>query len=63
MRVLAGGGEEHRATLGAGRYFGEIAPMFGLRRSASARAHRDAVLIGYTLRDFREQWASQPHQD
>jgi putative ABC transport system ATP-binding protein len=55
VRLLADGGEEHRATLGPGRYFGEIAPMFGARRSASARARTDAVVTSYTLRDFRDQ--------
>lgn len=54
VRLLADGGEEHRATLTAGRYFGEIAPMFGSRRSASARARTDAAVTSYTLRDFRD---------
>jgi putative ABC transport system ATP-binding protein len=40
-------------------YFGELAPMFGLRRSASVRAGaRGATVTGYTLRDFREQQSS-----
>jgi putative ABC transport system ATP-binding protein len=54
VRLLADGGEEHRATLTPGRYFGEIAPMFGIRRSASARARTDSAVTGYTLRDFRD---------
>ncbi len=32
--------EETVATVEAGNYFGELAPMFGLQRSASARAPR-----------------------
>jgi putative ABC transport system ATP-binding protein len=38
-----------------GKYFGELAPMFGLRRSATARAMRTepTAVTGYTLRDFR----------
>lgn len=38
-----------------GGYFGELAPMFGLRRSATARAKADgpAHVTGYTLREFR----------
>lgn len=38
-----------------GGYFGELAPMFGLRRSATARASADepAHVTGYTLREFR----------
>jgi putative ABC transport system ATP-binding protein len=38
-----------------GGYFGELAPMFGLRRSATARASEagPAHVTGYTLREFR----------
>jgi putative ABC transport system ATP-binding protein len=38
-----------------GGYFGELAPMFGLRRSATARASSAgaARVTGYTLREFR----------
>jgi putative ABC transport system ATP-binding protein len=43
----------HRAV--AGEYFGELAPMLGLPRSATARAVGPAVLTGYTLRSFRAQ--------
>src|SRR4051794_4873249 len=41
-----------RATAGA--YFGELAPMLGLPRSATARAVGPAVLTGWTLRSFRK---------
>jgi putative ABC transport system ATP-binding protein len=55
-RELAGGGEELLTVIEAGGYFGELAPMFGLRRSATARATSSgAKLTGYTLRDFRTQ--------
>ncbi len=49
------GGENLLAVVEPGNYFGELAPMFGLRRSATARASADkpAVVTGYTLRDFR----------
>ena len=49
------GGENLLAVVEPGNYFGELAPMFGLRRSATARANADgpAVVTGYTLRDFR----------
>jgi len=53
VRSLADGGEEVLERVGPGRYFGELAPLFGLRRSASARALGPAVVIGYTLADFR----------
>jgi putative ABC transport system ATP-binding protein len=64
VRELAGGGEELLTVVsaGAGGYFGELAPMFGLRRSATARAAAtgSAVVTGYTLRDFRERREPQP---
>jgi putative ABC transport system ATP-binding protein len=42
-------------------YFGELAPMFGLRRSATARAaDRPTVVTGYTLRDFRSRRGAEP---
>ncbi len=56
VRELAGGGEEVLARIDPPGYFGELAPMFGLRRSATARAGADgATVTGYTLRDFRER--------
>jgi putative ABC transport system ATP-binding protein len=43
------------ATIEPPGYFGELAPMFGLRRSATARGGAPgATVTGYTLRDFRE---------
>ena len=55
FRERADGTEEliQRATAGA--YFGELAPMLGLPRAATARAVGPAVLTGYTLRTFRAQ--------
>jgi putative ABC transport system ATP-binding protein len=55
VRELAGGGEELLTVVEPGNYFGELAPMFGLRRAATARAtsERPAVVTGYSLRDFR----------
>jgi putative ABC transport system ATP-binding protein len=54
VRKLDDGSEEVRAVLGAGRYFGEIGPLFGMPRSATARARSAAVLTGYSVRDFRQ---------
>jgi|tagenome__1003787_1003787.scaffolds.fasta_scaffold20985222_6 putative ABC transport system ATP-binding protein len=55
VQELSDGGEHLLAVIEPGNYFGELAPMFGLRRSATARASRDchATVTGYTLRDFR----------
>jgi putative ABC transport system ATP-binding protein len=55
VRELAGGGEEFVARVTSGGYFGELAPLFGLRRSATARARVPTVVTGYTPRDFRLQ--------
>ncbi|MDQ3767020.1 MAG: cyclic nucleotide-binding domain-containing protein [Actinomycetota bacterium] len=41
--------------LRSGRYFGELAPIFGLPRSMAARAATDAIVTGYTVSDFRRQ--------
>ena len=48
--------EECVAVVPKGGYFGELAPMFGLQRSATARARGPAALTGYSLRDFRERF-------
>jgi putative ABC transport system ATP-binding protein len=58
IRELAGGGEEVTVQLGPGKYFGELAPLFGLRRSATARATAPTVVTGRSLRAFREQHGS-----
>lgn len=56
FRVQADGTDERVTLVEAGGYFGELAPMFGLRRSAGARAlGGGVVLTGYNLRDFRSR--------
>jgi putative ABC transport system ATP-binding protein len=54
-RQLADGGQEHLASLSAGDYFGELGPLLGFPRSASARAGTDVRLVAYSVQDFREQ--------
>jgi putative ABC transport system ATP-binding protein len=54
VRQRTDGTVEPVALLGPGRYFGELGPLFGLRRSATARAVKHAVITGYTPRDFRD---------
>ncbi len=56
FRTRDEGTEEKVARVEAGSYFGELAPMFNLRRSASARAFVGTVVTGYGLRDFRERF-------
>jgi putative ABC transport system ATP-binding protein len=55
VQELTDGGERLLNVIDRGNYFGELAPMFGLRRSATARAETGGptVVTGYTLRDFR----------
>jgi putative ABC transport system ATP-binding protein len=54
-RELAGGGEELFARRGAGEWFGEMGPMLGLRRSASARALTPSRVTGMGLAEFRRR--------
>jgi putative ABC transport system ATP-binding protein len=54
VRRRADGTEEPLAVLGPGRYFGELGPLFGRQRSATARAVKHAVLTGYSARNFRD---------
>jgi putative ABC transport system ATP-binding protein len=55
FRETAAGADERVTLVEPGGYFGELAPMFGLRRSAGARATAPTVLTGYNLRDFRDR--------
>ena len=57
---LEGGREEIRNMLGEGVYFGEAGPIFGLPRSATARARSASVVVGYTTRAFRERTGPLP---
>jgi putative ABC transport system ATP-binding protein len=54
-RELASGGEEMVRISTPGDYFGEMGPLFGLPRSATARARTDATVVGYTVQAFRER--------
>ena len=55
IRVLAGGDEQHLARLGPGQYCGELGPLMGFPRSASARAATDVVLTVFSPHEFRER--------
>ena len=52
-RDLAGGGHEVLASPGAGAYFGELAPMFGLPRAATAGAVGPTTVASHPLASFR----------
>ena len=54
-RQRADGTREKLATMGAGEYFGELGPLLGFPRSATAIAATDTTLVGYSVQDFREQ--------
>ncbi len=55
VRRRGDGSEERLATLGPDDYFGEMGPLFGLPRSATARAAEPTTVTGYSVKDFRER--------
>jgi putative ABC transport system ATP-binding protein len=59
VRVLADRREELLARIGPGRYFGELAPLFGIRRSATARASTRARVVGLTVVEFRRRFGGE----
>lgn len=55
VRETADGAEEALASLGPGDYFGELGPLLGFPRSATARAATDVTLTAYNVQDFRDR--------
>jgi putative ABC transport system ATP-binding protein len=53
LRQQLVGPGERLALLGSGDYFGELGPLLGFPRSATARAHTDVTLTAYGVDDFR----------
>ena len=53
LRGFEDGSEEHRAFFGPGEYFGELGPILGLPRSATARATEPTRLTGLGVQAFR----------
>ncbi len=58
-RELSDGGREALARVEPGNYVGELGPILNLPRSASVRALEATVVVGYTVRGFRQD---HPHQ-
>jgi putative ABC transport system ATP-binding protein len=63
FRVRDDGGMDVLARHGPGEYFGELGPMFGLRRSAAARATMPTRVSGLPLREFRSRFAGESISD
>ena len=55
VRILADKSEQPLARLGPGQYCGELGPVMGFPRSASARAATDVVLTVLSPHEFRER--------
>jgi putative ABC transport system ATP-binding protein len=53
VRELADGATSTLTTLGIGRYVGELGPLLGLQRSATARAATDCTLRVCSPQEFR----------
>ena len=52
-RERVDGPDEVVARYGPGQYFGELAPLYGLRRSATARAAEPTTVVGHPPVEFR----------
>ncbi|MDP3713604.1 MAG: ATP-binding cassette domain-containing protein [Mycobacteriales bacterium] len=53
LRERADGKEERLALCKPGDYFGELAPLLGFPRAATARARRNTTLTAYDVAEFR----------
>ena len=57
-KELRDGGQEQVAAIGPGNYFGELAPLLQMPRSATATAEvDDTVVLGMTVSTFRKRTA------
>jgi putative ABC transport system ATP-binding protein len=62
VRRLDGGGERILLRAGPGIHFGELSPMFGVRRTATARAVVPSVVTALSLSAFRHRIKGDPVQ-
>jgi putative ABC transport system ATP-binding protein len=54
LLLARGDGQEERLGISrSGEYFGELAPLLGFPRTATARALRKAVVVAYDVQEFR----------
>lgn len=53
-RARADGSAEKLATLGPGKYFGELGPLLGFPRTATVTALTSVRVMAYNVGDFRE---------
>ena len=60
VRELTDGSEEYLAERGAGEYVGELGPMLGQPRSATARAIEPTILTSLSLQEFRQRSRAAP---
>ncbi|HEY2430730.1 MAG TPA: ATP-binding cassette domain-containing protein [Acidimicrobiales bacterium] len=58
FRTRDDGVDEVLATETPGTYFGEMGPLLGLPRSASARAAGEAVVSALSVRDFKQRFSA-----
>jgi putative ABC transport system ATP-binding protein len=63
LRRRADGTDELLAVSRSGDYFGELGPILGFPRAATARARKDTVLTGYDVADFRALLGSDEVED
>ncbi len=54
LRERADGSEERLATAKKGDYFGELAPLLGFPRAATARARKTTALRAFDVAEFRQ---------
>ncbi|MFL6239486.1 MAG: ATP-binding cassette domain-containing protein [Actinomycetes bacterium] len=62
FRLRADGSEEAVKSVKPGEYFGEMGPIMGVPRSATARAAVKSTLTAYSVRDFRHR-AGADHRE
>jgi len=60
VRIHGDRSEELVTIVKAGEHFGELGPLLGLPRTATARARTPTSVTGYTVRDFRGRANDDP---